>query len=68
LVEWQPGDGWEPLCERLGIPQPDEPFPHENTGDDFQAMLETLDAEQPAPPRSRRIRQVMSMLRRASGP
>lgn len=30
LVEWAPGDGWEPLCAALGVPVPDEPFPHEN--------------------------------------
>ena len=31
LIEWSPGDGWAPLCERLGLPEPDEPFPHLNT-------------------------------------
>jgi hypothetical protein len=25
-------DGWEPLCKFLGVPTPDEPFPHENIG------------------------------------
>ena len=38
LVEWRPGDGWEPLCEALGVPVPDDPFPHENTTADFRAM------------------------------
>jgi hypothetical protein len=38
LLEWQPGDGWEPLCERLGLPVPDDDFPHENKGDDFRKM------------------------------
>lgn len=36
LVEWQPGDGWEPLCAALGVPVPGEGFPHENTTADFQ--------------------------------
>jgi hypothetical protein len=67
LVEWQPGDGWGPLCEMLGMPQPDEPFPHANTGDEFQAMLDGLDAERAAQSPARRIRHLMSMLRRASG-
>lgn len=31
LVEWQPADGWQPLCTALGLPIPDEPFPHKNT-------------------------------------
>jgi hypothetical protein len=38
LVEWQPGDGWEPLCAALDVPVPDEPFPHVNTTEDFRAM------------------------------
>jgi hypothetical protein len=39
LVEWQPGDGWEPICAALGVDVPAEPFPHVNTTDDFRAML-----------------------------
>jgi hypothetical protein len=39
LVEWQPGDGWDPICQALGIPVPDAPFPHVNTTDEFRAML-----------------------------
>ena len=38
LLEWSPGDGWRPLCDALGVPVPDEPFPHVNTSDDFRAM------------------------------
>lgn len=42
LLEWQPGDGWEPLCAALGVPVPDEPFPHENTTADMQARAREL--------------------------
>jgi hypothetical protein len=35
LLEWQPGDGWAPICRALQRPVPDEPFPHTNTGEDF---------------------------------
>jgi Sulfotransferase domain len=38
LVEWHPGDGWEPLCAALSVPVPAEPFPHLNTTADFRAM------------------------------
>lgn len=38
LVEWQPGDGWGPLCEMLDVPVPDTDFPHVNTTEDFRAM------------------------------
>jgi hypothetical protein len=37
LVEWRTGDGWEPICAALGVPVPDEPFPHVNTTEEFQA-------------------------------
>ena len=39
LLVWQAGDGWEPICERLGLAVPDEPFPLTNTTDEFRAML-----------------------------
>jgi hypothetical protein len=39
LIEWQPGDGWAPLCSALAIPVPAEPFPHVNTTDEFRAHL-----------------------------
>jgi len=39
LLEWQPGDGWEPICDRLGLPVPSEPFPVTNTTDEFRVML-----------------------------
>ncbi|MDP1793409.1 MAG: sulfotransferase [Acidimicrobiales bacterium] len=35
LLEWQATDGWAPICERLGIPVPDEPFPHTNSTEEF---------------------------------
>ena len=31
LLEWHPSDGWGPICGALGVPVPDEPFPHTNT-------------------------------------
>jgi hypothetical protein len=39
LVEWHPGDGWEPLCSALGVPVPAEPFPHLNSTEEFRMML-----------------------------
>ena len=38
LIEWQPGDGWEPLCRALGVDVPDTPYPHTNTSDEFRAF------------------------------
>jgi hypothetical protein len=39
LLEWAPGDGWGPICERLGLAVPAEPFPVTNTTDEFREML-----------------------------
>ncbi len=39
LVDWHPGDGWEPICAALELPVPSEPFPHLNSTDDFRATV-----------------------------
>ena len=39
LLEWRPTDGWAPICERLGVAVPAEPFPVTNSTDDFRAMV-----------------------------
>jgi hypothetical protein len=36
LLEWTVADGWEPLCDRLGLPVPDEAFPWTNTTEEFR--------------------------------
>ena len=35
LLEYQPGDGWEPLCAFLGCPVPDTPYPKINSTEEF---------------------------------
>jgi sulfotransferase family protein len=42
LIEWRPGNGWGPICDRLGLPEPDEAFPHVNIADEFRAMAGLL--------------------------
>lgn len=36
LLIFDPAAGWPPLCEFLGCPQPDEPYPKTNTTAEFQ--------------------------------
>jgi hypothetical protein len=36
LLEWQPGDGWAPLCMALGMPIPKIEFPHMNSAKDVK--------------------------------
>lgn len=31
LLEWQASEGWRPICEAIGVPVPDEPFPYTNS-------------------------------------
>jgi hypothetical protein len=37
LVDWRPGDGWEPLCAALDLPVPGDPFPRVNTTPEFRS-------------------------------
>jgi hypothetical protein len=39
LLEWRPEDGWDLICERLGLPVPDDPFPVTNTTNETRAMF-----------------------------
>ena len=34
LLVFRVSEGWEPLCAFLGVPVPDKPFPHLNSGDE----------------------------------
>jgi hypothetical protein len=45
LVEWQPGDGWQPLCTALGVDVPDQPFPHANSTEEFLSRREQPPAD-----------------------
>jgi len=38
LIDYRTGDGWNPICDKLGLPVPDAPFPHVNTTEEFRAM------------------------------
>jgi hypothetical protein len=36
LLQWQPADGWLPLCRALHKPVPTEAFPHKNSTAEYQ--------------------------------
>ena len=36
LLQYQPGDGWEPLCEFFWVAVPDEPYPRANDTSEFR--------------------------------
>ena len=42
LLVFQARDGWGPLCDFLGVPQPAEPFPHVNSEAETQALLDGI--------------------------
>jgi len=52
LLVYESGQGWEPLCEFLGVPVPDTPFPRENSRAEFQARA----ASHAGPPKPDEIR------------
>ena len=39
LLTFNPADGWPPLCDFLGCPQPHDPFPSVNTTAEFKARV-----------------------------
>jgi hypothetical protein len=39
LLVYEVAQGWEPLCEFLGVPVPEAPFPQANTTDEFRDMI-----------------------------
>jgi hypothetical protein len=39
LLEWTASEGWEPICERLGVAVPQEPFPSTNSTNETRTML-----------------------------
>lgn len=42
LLRFNPADGWEPLCEFLGVEAPNEPFPYKNKRKDFKEQLNKM--------------------------
>ena len=39
LLVFEVKDGWAPLCEFLGVPVPDEPFPRTNDRSEFWDLV-----------------------------
>jgi hypothetical protein len=39
VLVWQPQDGWEPICEFLELPVPDQPFPRVNDTEMFGVRI-----------------------------
>jgi Sulfotransferase domain len=42
LLVYSVTEGWEPLCEFLGVPVPPTPFPRKNDRAEMQRLLRTL--------------------------
>jgi hypothetical protein len=42
LLVYDVREGWGPLCQFLGVPEPAEPLPHLNKRENFKTMLQGL--------------------------
>ncbi len=42
LLEFDPSQGWAPLCDFLGVPVPATPYPSVNTTEQFQANFDSV--------------------------
>ncbi|MGX1914118.1 sulfotransferase family protein [Streptomyces phaeochromogenes] len=47
LLVFEVGQGWQPLCDFLGVPVPDEPFPRSNDRAEFARFVEELRGKGP---------------------
>ncbi len=45
LLVFEASEGWAPLCEFLGVPVPDTPYPRVNSTEDFNARQKQLKEE-----------------------
>lgn len=45
LLVYEPGQGWEPLCEFLEVPVPAEDYPHVNSTDEFTERWQKISEE-----------------------
>jgi hypothetical protein len=46
LLEWTPGDGWDPICKFLDKSVPNEPFPNINKGGNAANMFYAVAVKQ----------------------
>lgn len=53
ILEYRLGDGWGPLCEFLGKPVPDVPFPHKNNRAEFREKVRAVEGHMVATIRRR---------------
>jgi hypothetical protein len=42
LLVFEAAQGWKPLCDFVGLPVPDEPFPHVNSTEEFKKMIASV--------------------------
>jgi Sulfotransferase domain len=64
LLEWVPGDGWEPICDFLETQVPDVPFPHTNTKREYRETLAAAGTVLPEP--VRKVSRARAAIRRIS--
>jgi Sulfotransferase domain len=43
LLVFNVKQGWQPLCDFLGVPVPDEPFPNTNDQEHFKSKISELE-------------------------
>jgi hypothetical protein len=54
LLVFEVSQGWGPLCEFLGVPAPDAPYPRENSREQFASRVADSDGEGPPTPEQMR--------------
>lgn len=57
LLVFEARDGWQPLCDFLGVPVPDKPYPRVNSREDW-GNRSSISSQRPAPPSVEQMRDV----------
>ena len=60
LLVFDVKQGWKPLCEFLGLPEPDSAFPHVNSREETARLIEQLINAQPDKPMDETLKNLVS--------
>lgn len=65
LLVYRAGDGWEPLCEFLGVPTPEAPYPRVNSREEMIGRVRQGDSDNPPQPEeaAAQVRQYLANLK-----
>lgn len=59
LLVYEVKQGWQPLCDFLGVPLPDSPFPHVNSREETARLIEGMISARPDEPSNDKLKELV---------